>query len=106
MIKVDVTKGIKVGGFDYKVDMSEEVANRLRADRDNGQCDCFNKVIEICQDEGEQQVSKTFIHEVIEAVNHVYCNDKLEHEKIQQLSFGIHQVMESLDVRFGRLNKQ
>ena len=101
MYKVDITKGIKVGGFDYLVDLSEKATKMLRADRDNGQCDCFNKVISICRDEGEQQVSKTFLHEVIEAVNYIYCDNKVEHEKIEQLSFGIHQVMESLGIRFG-----
>jgi hypothetical protein len=102
LIKVDIAQGIKVGGFDYSVDMSEQAHRDLVADHDAGQCDCRNHRIQIDKDEDEQQISKTFIHEVIEAVNHVYCNDKLEHEKIQELSFGIHQVMESLGIRFGK----
>ncbi len=101
MIFINVTKGIKVGGFDFSIDMSEEAHRDLVADHDLGQCDCLNLSISIDKDGNEQQVSKVFLHEVIEAVNHIYCNDKVEHEKIQQLSFGIHQVMESLQVRFG-----
>lgn len=102
MVKINVTKGIKVGGFDYAVDLSEKAHRDLLADNDAGQCDCRNLVISIDKEGNEQQISKTFIHEVIEAVNHVYCNGKVEHEKIQELSFGIHQVMESLGVRFGK----
>ncbi len=37
MIKIDVTKGIKVGGFDYIVDMSEQAHKSLRADNDSDQ---------------------------------------------------------------------
>jgi hypothetical protein len=103
MITIDISKGIKVGGFDYSVDMSEKAHRDLVADHDRGQCDLLNHSILIDHDSDPPQISKTFIHEVIEAVNYVYCNDKVEHEKIQQLSFGIHQVMESLDVRFGKL---
>ncbi len=99
---VDITMGIKVGGFDYAVDMSEKAHRDLVADHDAGQCDCRNHTISVDRDENEQQISKTFIHEVIEAVNHVYCDNKIDHEKIQQLSFGLHQVCESLGLRFGK----
>lgn len=98
---IDISKGIKIGGFDYAIDMSQSAHKSLQANNDNGQCDCHNCVITLDSDCSPEQISKVFIHEIIEAVNHVYCNDKIEHEKIQQLSFGIHQVMESLGVRFG-----
>ena len=98
---VDISKGIQVGGFLFEVDLSEKAHRSLVADNDSGQCDCRNKVIMVDYAECPQQVSKTFIHEVVEAVNHVFCADKIEHERIQQLSFGLHQVMESLGVRFG-----
>jgi hypothetical protein len=98
---VDISKGIAVGGFHYEVDMSEKAHRDLSADNDNGQCDMLNNVISINRDINELSISKTFIHEVIEAVNHVYCDNKIEHEKIQQLSYGLHQVCESLGVRFG-----
>ena len=102
MIRVDISKGIKVGGFDYVVDMSNEAHHELRADQDNGQCDLHNQRICLDPDNTPQRLSKTFVHEVIEAVNYVYCDNKIEHEKIQQLSFGLHQVMENLGVQFGK----
>ncbi len=102
MPKIDVTKGIEVGGFKYAVDMSEVAHRNLLADNDYGQCDYRNKVISVDYAESPEEISKVFIHEVIEAVNHIYCNDKIEHEKIQQLSYGIHQVCESLGIQFGK----
>ncbi len=105
MIEVDITKGIKVGGFDFTVDMSDRAHKMLRADSDLGQCDLENHVISVMCDMAPQTTSKVFIHEIIEAVNHIYCNNKIEHEKIQQLSFGLHQVCESLGVRFGKVGE-
>lgn len=98
---VDISHGIQVAGFHYDVDMSAATHQRLIANSDYGSCDCLNKVIEVdCMVDPEQR-SKTFLHEVLEALNHVYCNNKLEHEKIEQLSFGLHQVCVSLGLRFG-----
>ncbi len=98
---VDITKGIEIGGFLYDVDISHAAHHALLAAGHAGSCDCRNQTIAIDVTESPAQVSETFIHEIIEAVDHVYCNDKLEHEKICQLSYGLHQVMESLGVRFG-----
>ena len=100
MICIDISDGIEVGGFIFTVDTSEKAHRSLLADNDAGQCDCRNKIIMLDCNEDGCQVSKTFIHEIIEAVNHVYCSNVVEHKVIQQLSFGIHQAMESLGVRF------
>ncbi len=98
---VGISGGIAVGGFLFEVDMSEAAKQMLKSDNDFGQCDCWNHRISVCNDLDEQTLSKVFIHECIEAVKHIYCDNKIEHEKIQQLSFGLHQVFESLGVRFG-----
>ncbi len=99
---IDITKGIKVGGFDYTIDLSKQAHKTLRSDNDNGQCDCEWRSISLDPDRDVVSISATFLHEVIEAVNHVYCNDKLEHEKITQVAYGLHQVMESLGIQFGK----
>lgn len=99
---IDISKGIQVGGFHFTVDLSEKAHRDLRADDDFGQCDFQNHSISVDWDNSPEQISKTFLHEVIEAVNHIYCDDKVEHEKLQELSYGLHQVCESLGVRFGK----
>lgn len=98
---IDITSGIQVGGLHFSVVVDDKAHRRLIADNDAGQCDMRNLTIELDKDALPELMSKTFIHEVVEAVCWVYCNDKIEHEKITQLSFGIHQAMESLGVRFG-----
>jgi hypothetical protein len=101
VINVDISKGIKVGGFDYTVDTGDRAFRMVDADGDYGQCDNQNHIISLNTKVDVPLLSKVFLHEVIEAVNYIYCDNKIEHEKIQQLSFGLHQVCESLGLRFG-----
>ena len=101
MKNINVTQGIKVGGYDVKVNMSEDAHNLLLGEERYGSYSSRNNIIRIDYSESPQQVSQTFIHEMVEAVNSIYCDYKIDHEKICQLSYGIHQVMESLGVRFG-----
>jgi hypothetical protein len=68
----------------------------------HGQCDFFNQIISVDHDLNDVEFSSTFIHEVIEAVNYHYCADNIAHDQISQLEFGLHQVCESLGVRFGK----
>ena len=102
MHTIDISQGIDVGGFHYAVDMSNEAHHLVVANENFGQCDFHRHKISIDNDLTDTHISKTFIHEAIEAVNHVYCDHKIDHQYIQQLSFGLHQVMESLGVRFGK----
>ncbi len=102
MHRIDVSKGIQVGGYPYRIDLSKEAKRMLLANNNMGECDSLNRKISLMYDADEISISETFLHECIEAINHVYCNHNLDHERICQLSFGLHQVFESLGVRFGK----
>ena len=102
MIIVDITQGIQVGGFHFDVDTSGKAHRMLLADRNCGEVDLLHHVISLDTTLDPEQISKTFLHEAIEAVVCYYCDNKVEHERIEQLSFGLHQVMVSLGVRFGK----
>lgn len=103
MIKVDVTKGIKVGGFTYAVKMDDEAYTHLNCANDYGHCDSRNKIIRINKMDSEIEKSETFIHEMMEAIKKIYLSDSpdFDHIKLSQISVGIHQVMEGLGIRFG-----
>jgi hypothetical protein len=101
MIKIDVTKGIKVGGFTYAVKLDEDAYHLLIGENNYGHCDNRNKIIRINNKDTEIEISETFLHEMMEAINKVYLVGELDHVKLSQISLGIHQVMESLGVRFG-----
>jgi hypothetical protein len=100
MIEVKISGGIKVGGFDYSVDTSDKAHRMVQGNNNFGECDLRNHVISLDSDYNAPMLSKTFIHEFLEAVNCTYCDCKVEHERLEQLSYGIHQVMESLGIRF------
>jgi len=99
---IDISKGIEIGGFHFDVNMSDEAHKSLRGNNLSGECDHTLKIIKIDNDMAGVQISETFIHEVIEEINHIFCSDSLNHEQINQLGYGLHQVMESLGVRFGK----
>ena len=106
MKQINITEGINVGGFHYKVDMSEEAHRMLLSEANYGHCDGRNKIIRIDKGESEAENSETFIHEMLEAVNKTYCTSKLDHDLLSQISCGIHQVMEGLKVRFGNFPEE
>ena len=100
MIEVDVSKGIKVGGFTYTVDASKEAYKHLNCANDYGHCDSRNKIIRINKMDTEIEKSETFIHEMMEAIKKIYLTEDLDHWTLSHISVGIHQVMEGLGVRF------
>ena len=101
MIKVDVTKGIHVGGFIYEVKMDDEAYKHLNCANDYGHCDSRNKIIRINKMDSDIEKSETFIHEMMEAIKKIYLTEDLDHATLSHIGVGIHQVMEGLGVRFG-----
>lgn len=99
---IDITRGIEVGGFHFDVDMSDEAHKMLRGNNLSGECDHTQKIIRIDNDMAAVSISETFLHEVVEEINHIYCANSLNHGQIDQLGYGLHQVLESLGVRFGK----
>ena len=99
MIEIDVSKGIQVGGFHYDIDTSNDAMRRCRSENRIGECSHQEGVIRIDPTFSDVTTSSVFIHEAIEAVKNVYCV-KVEHDDIERLEAGLHQVMESLGVRF------
>ena len=39
---VDITRGIKVGGFDFTIDLSKETQRRILSNGNAGECDTRN----------------------------------------------------------------
>ena len=101
-MNINITSGIQIGGFLYPVKMDTGNNKALRAVARVAECDNLNHCIGIDTDQSPESISENFLHEAIEAINHIYCHDELTHDKITQLGYGLHQVMESLGVKFGR----
>ena len=91
---------IQVGGFRYSVEAGSDAARDCRRETRYGSCDNVELVIRIDSKWGECRTSETIIHEMLEAVVYIYLNGELKHKDLSLIANGLHQVMESLGVRF------
>jgi hypothetical protein len=103
-LNVEIPKIIKIGGFDYSVVISPERDKILKYNHNWGECSEEERLISIRSDYLSQQMSETFIHEILHAINDVYLGHKLEEDEGYGLGNGLFQVFEQLGIRFVREN--
>ena len=99
-MNIDISKGIEVGSYHYEVRQNEEAEQELESDNAFGKCDNYHRIIKVTKNSSPQQIHNTIIHEFLEAINCVNCNDKLKHEETTNLANGLAQVFQSLGVQF------
>ena len=102
MLHVKIPKKLKIGGFDYKIEVNARQDRELRSDSDWGQCAYRLKRITIDSDSSEQQMSETFLHEIIHAIDGIYGHYALTEDETQHLGNGLLQVFEQLGIRFSK----
>ncbi len=100
MIEIKLPTSIKIGGFDYTIDLSKEAREELISKNCYGDCSNYINRIRVDNEHNPQTFSETTLHEFIEAVNDKWCNNNLEHDEITNVSHGLHQIFEQLGVRF------
>ena len=97
---VDVSGGIEVGGFLWDVDGSRKAGLQVARNSNLAECKMDEGKISIDTNWPPVRVSESFLHEVIHAVSNIYLHSSLKERDVSVLSYGLHQVMESLGVRF------
>lgn len=100
MIEIKIPHSFRVGGFTYRIRQGNEVHDNLEELGRWGQHSGVHHRIDLDCAANPEQLSKTFGHELLHAVNFIYCGDKVSEDDIQGLSQGLFQVMEQLGVRF------
>ena len=100
MYLIKIPKHIKVSGFDYKIRTSQRINAELKAQGLRGSHAEALREIDIHTDAPPQDLSNTFMHEIIHAINTVYAHCNLTEEHVDNVTNGIHQVLEQLKVRF------
>ncbi len=100
MIEVKIPKKIKIGGFTYTVKLDKATALEMKKQNLYGQCVGTAREIRLDTDQSAEQISATFIHEVIHAVDDVYTNSSLTEMENKGLANGLYQVIEQLGIRF------
>jgi hypothetical protein len=99
MLKVVLPKTIKIGGHDYILTFDSE---HVKARSNWGETDNKDREITFSGPATPQQISGTFIHECLHAIDWVYGRGKIKEDEIYLLGEGLLQVLEQLGVRFVR----
>lgn len=99
-MKIDVSNGIDVGCFHYKIESGQSINRILHKEKRYGTCDFQKNKIRISTKFSAQQYHETVIHEAIEAASEIYCNGTLNHRQISSLSHGLAQIIKSLGIEF------
>lgn len=93
-------KSIKIGGFDYAIEISDYHNQELEAKTAWGDHSEFLKRIRVASGCSSQQFSQAALHEILHAVDFVYNNGNLSEDAVSALSNGLHQILEQLGIRF------
>jgi len=99
-MKVDVSKGFELGCFHFEVENGKRTDAELRERRRFGECSFDAHIIRVSQSYCPDQYHNTFIHELIEAVNVSYCDERIKHSEVTTLANGMAQALKSLGVNF------
>ena len=98
--KIKIPASIKIGGYDYEIEVSEYHTTELRDNSNWGEHSERQRRIRFDPTALPQQISQTFLHEIIHAVDAVYQGRKLTEDSTHAIANGLLQVFEQLGVRF------
>ncbi len=102
MIEVKIPETIKIGGFDYSIVINSIQDAELHSNDNMGECSSRLRRLIMRSDLSPQELSSTFSHEILHAIDDVYGHYELSEKKIAELSTGLFQVLEQLGIRFVR----
>ena len=96
---IEIPSAIEVGGFTYQIN-SEPNQKLLQTYNNLGETDNLLKIIRVDTSWNKENITKVFIHELLEAINYVYCDNHMEHRDIQGVSQGLLQIFKQLNISF------
>ncbi len=98
--EIDISEGIEVGPFHYKVKCGEEIETELDSRQHHGEHCGFQHLLRIGNRGDSQQFDNTFIHECMEAIDCVFFESDLKHHDLTLIAHGFAQIFKSLGVTF------
>ncbi len=100
MIEIPLPDMIKVGGFDYEIIFDAEESKRLAGRGNYGEQNHSLKSIWVDDGLDPQQLMSTTLHELIHAIDYVYCCGIMDDKTVSGIAHGLLQVFEQLGIRF------
>ena len=102
MKEIKIPKSIQMGGFDYTIETGKKVSSELNSRGAWGVTAQDLLTIRLDYNASPQQLSNTFLHESIHAIDHIYLQDVLKDDQVAVIANGLHQLLEQLGIRFVR----
>jgi len=101
-MEIKISKAINVAGFKIKVMIGGGVDKELQELKVFGHwcCGSNGKYIKLDGSIDASEISNTFIHECIEAINSIYLDHALKESEINAAANGLHQIFEGMGLRF------
>lgn len=87
-----IPEKVKVGPLDYSVEIVPGTFLNGTTAVD-GTHNCMDTVIKVANVGNEDYKNTVFMHELLHAIDYVYCGDIFSENQIEQLSKGIYQVI-------------
>lgn len=100
--EVKIPRKLKIGGFDFSVNISPCTDKELECADLYGQVNERKQIIRIGSSDTPQRISECFMHEVFHATNGIFAGGKIDEAQVKATVAGFHQVMEQLGIRFVR----
>lgn len=100
--EIKIPSAINIAGFKIKVLINADIDKELQELKVFGHwcCGADGKYIKLDGSIDASEISNTFIHECIEAVNSIYLDHTLKEKEINAVANGLHQIFEGMKVRF------
>lgn len=87
-----IPEKVKVGFLDYEVErVAEPFVNGSTAV--DGTHNCADAKIRIAENGNEDYKNMVFVHELLHAIDFVYCAESLTETQIEQMAKGLYQVI-------------
>ena len=100
MTDISVKNGFQCGGFKYRVLFDEDTREEMASRGTYGNSSHSRGNVRIDPSIGVDHISNTFTHEILHVSDNIYLNGVLTEDQVVALANGLHQILESLGVRF------
>lgn len=94
-MRILVPSKIQVGGHPYQIKLSKSI----RAENgDNGDINHRTQLVRISTDVAASQQAQSLYHEILHAVNRIYCYGQIEERELDGAAEGLAQVLQQFGV--------
>lgn len=100
MLRIEIPGEIEVGGYKYTVRFGQGVNRELNSSGLCGSHSHMDATIQVHTNLDSQQLNNTVWHEILHAIDAVYCASELTEAQVVRISNGLQQLANQLGITF------